>query len=201
MAPQVALRYACSPTGAAPRWSTKPLFLGLDLHGNQFYELYSPTSPTRPRRIVQYANSIHPGDVALTPAWLQWLRHTRPEAPSIPDQQYEVQRQSQLKQLAAAADARWASKPSFLDAPSEMGQPRPLMEPRDQGGYNDSVKEAGDPGVVSPVTSPLEQAEERVAGQQPPRKEKDNPWDAAKGSNPGQDWQPQGWVPGKIERR
>jgi NADH dehydrogenase [ubiquinone] 1 alpha subcomplex assembly factor 2 len=52
--------------------------------------------------------------------WMQWLRHTRAEPPSINEQQLDEIRQAQMKQLAAAADARWASKPSFLDAPSKQ---------------------------------------------------------------------------------
>jgi hypothetical protein len=38
-------------------------------------------------------------------------------------------RHQNLKVLAAAADARWASKPGFLDAPGQArGQPLPTLE-------------------------------------------------------------------------
>merc|ERR1711900_56065 len=44
--------------------------------------------------------------------------------------------QRNLKILAAQADARWAAKPSFLDAP-ERSQPVPALESKDSGGAGD----------------------------------------------------------------
>src|SRR5687767_11025223 len=61
---------------------------------------------------------------------MQWLRHTRYEAPTIADQQAEVYRQARMKTLAAQADARWAAKPSVLDAPDKQ-QPVQVLESRD----------------------------------------------------------------------
>ena len=57
--------------------------------------------------------------MACLASWIQWLRHTRHEAPTINEQQFDEIRQAQVKLLAAQADARWASKPSYLDAPSK----------------------------------------------------------------------------------
>ena len=59
-----------------------------------------------------------------TAQWHQWLRHTRDDAPSIQEQQYDVSRQAMMKQLAAEADERWKSAPSYLDAPNKH-QPAP----------------------------------------------------------------------------
>ena len=55
--------------------------------------------------------------IITSAAWVQWLRHTRNEAPTIQEQQYDVIRQQNMKQLAAAADARWASEQSLLKKP------------------------------------------------------------------------------------
>lgn len=52
------------------------------------------------------------------------------------EQHGELQRQANLKQLAAAADQRWNEKKSYLDKPGDTGQaPAEIFEPRDRGGY------------------------------------------------------------------
>jgi NADH dehydrogenase [ubiquinone] 1 alpha subcomplex assembly factor 2 len=61
---------------------------------------------------------------------MQWLRHTRFEPPTVQEQQAELQRQQNIKLLAARADERWASKPSALDAPDKQ-QPIQMLESRD----------------------------------------------------------------------
>ena len=57
-----------------------------------------------------------------TAPWIQWLRHTRHEPPSINEQQLDEIRQAQMKELAARADARWAAKPSALDKQADRHQ-------------------------------------------------------------------------------
>ena len=49
--------------------------------------------------------------VAVSPAWHQWLRHTRAEPPTLEEQRADVERQARIKVLAAEADARWEAKP------------------------------------------------------------------------------------------
>ena len=133
--------------------------------------------------------------------WHQWLRYTRPEPPSIPEQQYDLQRQSQLKHLARLADERWASKPSFLDSPKATSQPGPATLPRDPGGYvgqtepdqNEGVRNAvGSLGEVSELEDPVKEGRK-------PAKARDNPWHL-KGRNPGEGWQPESWTPGASKR-
>lgn len=84
----------------------------------------------RNRRIAKYSRSTHYGDVKIGPGWMQWLRHTRFEPPTIQEQQADVQRLANIKLLAARADERWASKPSALDAPDKQ-QPIQVLESRD----------------------------------------------------------------------
>jgi NADH dehydrogenase [ubiquinone] 1 alpha subcomplex assembly factor 2 len=81
------------------------------------------------RRIVQYPASTHYSDIKISPQWHQWLRHTRPDPPSITEQSQDIIRQQNLKILAAEADARWAAKPSLLDSPEVRGKPLPALEP------------------------------------------------------------------------
>jgi len=59
-------------------------------------------------------------------------------------------RQQNLKTLAAAADARWASKPSVLDAPvRERGQPRRMPEV-DEASDSSKPQETRDPRSSTP---------------------------------------------------
>ena len=88
-----------------------------------------------------------------TAQWHQWLRHTRFEAPTIPEQQYEVSRQAMMKQLAAQADERWKSVPSYLDPP-RMQQSQPPTEMKDPGGYTGQTAPEESEGVTSGVEDP-----------------------------------------------
>ncbi|PUU83255.1 hypothetical protein B9Z19DRAFT_1073357 [Tuber borchii] len=102
-------------------WRRK-VFVGMDLEGNSFWEL--PISAHgRVRRIVAYKDPKRDlVDYKLPPQWTQWLRHNR-TAPTIAELHADIARQAQLKQLVAAADARWNSKPSLLGA-----APRPPVD-------------------------------------------------------------------------
>jgi len=163
--------YPSSPSFTSPHTSPHTLsshffhllsnkLLGLDLSGATFWEFADKLSPnsTRMRRIVQYPRNVHYSDVSsqISPAWHQWLRHTRPNPPSIEEQQQDVVRQEQLKVLAAQADARWASKKSYLDTPDrrahksfleapgrEGGQPMPALKAKDPGGHTQETRPDG----------------------------------------------------------
>lgn len=102
--------------------------MGLDLQGNTYWEFRDTLNPGRMRRIVQYPRDLQYSEVTskITPAWHQWLRHTRENPPSLTEQSQDLIRQSQLKVLAAQADARWNAKESFLDSP-KMQQPQPTL--------------------------------------------------------------------------
>ncbi|PWW75732.1 hypothetical protein C7212DRAFT_295557, partial [Tuber magnatum] len=102
-------------------WRRK-VFVGMDLDGNSFWEI--PVSAHgRSRRIVTYKDPKRDlVDYKLPPQWIQWLRRNR-VAPTIEELHADIARQAQLKQLAAAADARWNSKPSLLNA-----APRPPVD-------------------------------------------------------------------------
>ena len=151
----------------------------MDLAGTTFWEFKDPLNPIRPRRVAQHSRTKHYADVQVSPAWHQWLRHTRFEPPSLQEQQADVQRQLQLKQLAQLADERWASKPSYLDAPKDTGQTAPATSPRDPGGYVGRSEPEEKQGVRSGI--------------------KDNPYNVQRGG-PGEKWQPESWQPGVAKR-
>jgi NADH dehydrogenase [ubiquinone] 1 alpha subcomplex assembly factor 2 len=92
---------------------------GMDLKGNTFWEFRDRLNTSRPRRTVIFKDkSLDWADYAsaVTPAWHQWLRVTRIPAPTIEEQLANNTRQEVLAKNAALADARWAAKPSLLNA-------------------------------------------------------------------------------------
>jgi NADH dehydrogenase [ubiquinone] 1 alpha subcomplex assembly factor 2 len=93
------------------------------------------------RRIVLYPSSTHYSEIKISPQWHQWLRHTRSDPPSLTEQSQDLVRQQNLKVLAAEADAKWAAKPSYLDAPArQREQPIPALEVKDPRGYSESIE-------------------------------------------------------------
>jgi len=155
---------------------------GMDLSGNTFWEFRDSLASNRFRRIVKYRHAPHFADVKISPQWHQWLRHTRHDAPSLTEQAGDLQRISQIQVLAKLADERWASKPSFLDAP-KRAQPSAETEVQDSG--RDGA------GRVSAVD--MEGA--GTGG----KKDKD-PWARARSSGPSEKWQPEAWDPSKSVR-
>ncbi|KAK4503392.1 hypothetical protein PRZ48_004307 [Zasmidium cellare] len=188
----------------------KQWLVGADLAGNTFWEFKDAINAGRLRRIVRYTRKIHYADVKISPQWHQWLRHTRDEAPSIQEQQYEISRQAMMKRLAAEADERWKSIPSYLDAPSKQ-QPQPAIGVEDPGGYAQPTEPEEKQGVRNAVED-----EEKVAAASEGKPEdegrfkgktrekrgpKENPWAhlQPKGA-PSESWQPQEWTPGVVQR-
>ncbi|KAK4192037.1 NADH-ubiquinone oxidoreductase assembly factor N7BML [Podospora australis] len=192
------------------RWKTlrlpwrRQFLVGLDLQGNTYWEFRdrgtTSSSPlTKWRRIVRYpgGRSTHPSDVVVPPQWHQWLRHTRPDPPSLAEQQADVIRQERLKILAAEADARWAAKPSYLDAPDSRTKARqpPLVGgsmleeakelPRDTKEEHERERE----GTWEKMKKGQQEVESKEA------KEKD-PWKKARQGAPSDGWQPKAWTPG-----
>ncbi|KAF2643584.1 hypothetical protein P280DRAFT_478339 [Massarina eburnea CBS 473.64] len=161
----------------------KQWLIGFDLKGNTYWEFKDALHSHRHRRIVKYSVWTHHGDVNVPPQWVQWLRHTRYEAPSIAEQQADVYRQDRMKVLAAQADARWAAKPSALDAP-DKGQPVHMLESRELDG-----KSEGQDRIEK------EQPEEEKTRKRTRTEPKDSPWKQQAKGNPGDAWQPAAWAP------
>lgn len=116
-----------------------------------------------------------------------------------------------MKQLAAKADERWRSIPSYLDSPKTQ-QPQPGMETKDPGGYVGQTASESSEGVTSGVEDP-QKVEEVSAGKDSKevdegrfkgrtRERETPPWakNQPQGA-PGETWQPQQWSPGVAQRR
>lgn len=113
-----------------------------------------------------------------------------------------------MKQLAAKADERWNSVPSFLDSPKKQ-QPAPAIGVQDPGGYVQQTEPTEHEGVRSAVddadkveasTEGQPKDEGRFKGQAKEKKPKGNPWQRPQGA-PSENWQPQEWSPGAAARR
>jgi NADH dehydrogenase [ubiquinone] 1 alpha subcomplex assembly factor 2 len=134
--------------------------------------------------------------------WMQWLRHTRTEPPSINEQQLDEIRQAQMKQLAAAADARWASKPSFLDAPLKQ---QPSIGSMLKASQTESGA-ATQPVVVQNIgISGTKATVKTMDGEEPETRKKGNteppsPWKGVKFGKEGEP-QPESWTPKSAKRR
>ncbi|KAI0410930.1 hypothetical protein F5X98DRAFT_358407 [Xylaria grammica] len=177
----------------------KRFFVGSDPQGNTYYELRQPrgdASESAPhRRLVHYPRSTPYSEVKVPPAWHQWLRYQRSEPPSMAEQVRELQRQAQMKLLAAEADARWEAKPSLLDMPAKT--PQTQTQAQDERGrrraQQDEVEAPGE----------IEAEARRPTSQQPspPMKTDGDPWKQAQRGAPGQTWQPQAWTPTPAKKR
>ncbi|KAK7179971.1 hypothetical protein DPSP01_009860 [Paraphaeosphaeria sporulosa] len=202
-------------------WSWKMLPLpwrrrtlaGFDLEGNTYWEWKIAKHARRTRRIVEYPGGAYNSDVHVPPQWAQWLRQTRAEAPTMEEQQAEAMRQERIKLLAAQADARWAAKPSAVDAPDKQ-QPVQMLESRDpstgirQMNADQETRDKAEPPKAvteeaireeAPQTDAAPTLKTRMPMQTEP---KDSPWKkaAAKG-NPGDEWQPSSWSPAPARKR
>lgn len=117
-------------------------------------------------------------------------------------------RQQQLKHLAAAADARWASKPSVMDKPRRANQELAVGDgegamggigvrgesgrPLANGETGDMIKQQGQE-IGDPATEGQEIGRQR-------RGKEENPW-TRQGKGPaGEDYQPEAWPPGSVRK-
>lgn len=143
---------------------------------------------------------------------MQWLRHTRFEPPTVAEQRSDVFRQQRIKMLAQEADARWAAKPSVLDAPDKQQPVQPLESRDPNAGIRQMNADQEVRGKAEPqrtveeedVASKAAQTNEAPALKTRRRmrtEPKDSPWNQAAKGNPGDEWQPQSWTPGSAKRR
>ena len=103
----------------------------------------------------------------------------------------------QIKQLARAADERWASKPSYIDTPKTQ-QPGPAMQTSDATlkGPSDSAQPTQAAGTQKTAAPPQQQQQQQTQKST----NKEDPWQKAKAGNPGDSWQPEAWTPTAARR-
>ena len=127
--------------------------------------------------------------------WVQWLRHTRDSAPSIEEQQQDVQRQIQLKHLVQLADERWAAKAPRVrdsDAPERPTRAALPKEPMASDGAAGS--RTADDGDVSSQNGNGPKVGMETKTRDQGEKKKENPWKVQRGGR-SEEWQPESWKP------
>ncbi|KAL8935926.1 MAG: hypothetical protein Q9211_004441 [Gyalolechia sp. 1 TL-2023] len=155
-------------------------------------------SSSRPRRILQSNPLIPHSDIQIPVQWHQWLRYTRPSAPSVQELQIDVQRKAQLKQLAAAADERWASKPSVLDAPRRRNQEVGVGDGEGRIGVLGSKGESAGNGRQAQgqkLDEGTKGEDVRDSWGEGAKGRGENPWMKQRSSRAGEEWQPKSWQP------
>ncbi|KAH8597911.1 hypothetical protein B0O99DRAFT_70060 [Bisporella sp. PMI_857] len=174
----------------------KRFLVGLDLHGNTFWEFRDQLNSHRHRmrRIAEYPSGTHYSEVNISPQWHQWLKHVRQEPPSIQEQTMDVIRQRNLKVLAAQADARWEAKGSFLEKPKQARVSLPGDLERGEIGEQDVAVSNKMGGVAAKNSNATRQQVGEASGAKRPEvvKQADDPWKQAR-RGPSEEWQPQSW--------
>ena len=135
--------------------------------------------------------------MAYLASWMQWLRHTRHEAPTINEQQLDEIRQAKMKLLAAQADARWASKPSYLDYPSNSVDFAPIHT-LSEADMKDA--EIGPALHAQLAEKPITEVESKN-GIQVKRARKEVRWEELTLGKSNDGPQPQPWAPRSVKRR
>ncbi|KAK6465580.1 hypothetical protein DFJ63DRAFT_316782 [Scheffersomyces coipomensis] len=93
-------------------------FIGYDLFGNTYWEFTIDGNLQRLRRKMEpYKEQLFKVDYFATvpPPWLQWLRRTRYDPPTLQELINEQIRQERIKVLAQQADQRWVQEKYRLE--------------------------------------------------------------------------------------
>lgn len=101
----------------------RKFFVGYDLHGNTYWEFTIDGNMQRLRRKLEpFEEKIFKADYFETvpPQWLQWLRRTRNEAPTLQELINDQIRQQRIKVLAQQADERWYREKERLEYEQNM---------------------------------------------------------------------------------
>ncbi|CCE78875.1 Piso0_000909 [Millerozyma farinosa CBS 7064] len=96
----------------------KKFFVGYDLYGNTYWEFTLDGNMSRLRRKLEpYQSMLFKSDYVQTipPQWLQWLRRTREEPPTLHELVDDQRRQQRMKILSEQADARWYNEKLRLE--------------------------------------------------------------------------------------
>lgn len=97
----------------------------------------------------------------------------------------DLQRIAQMQHNARLADERWAAKAKYIEKPEPTVTPQLSGDP--QFDRAQAEQAPSEPGPSQKTRSAVET---------------DDPWKKAAetGSNPGNNWTPEAWVPGTVKR-
>ncbi|ORZ16285.1 hypothetical protein BCR42DRAFT_414728 [Absidia repens] len=90
----------------------KNVLVGTDLDGNEYWEMPSPLGGRYKRWVQMKEHDDYAvfNQNQLPVQWQAWLRHTRFEAPSIPELIQEQRRRLIIQERAKKVDQEWAQR-------------------------------------------------------------------------------------------
>lgn len=167
-------------------------FRGFDLDGNRFYESYNPLTPKKLRRTVKYMKDGHYTDNNVTPQWMQWLRHTRKEAPTLAELQQEVLRIQGTRRNAELISQRWEEERTRLSISDPQDQAKSMEDLDNQLA---SIKEKKQEDVVKSQEERQAKIKEARIQEQFAQGDREG-YIPAPGTRDGKgEWQPEPWNP------
>lgn len=139
----------------------RKFFIGYDLYGNTYWEFTLDGNMTRLRRKLEpYKEEIFKVDYFKTipPQWLQWLRRTRFDAPSLDELVLDQLRQQRLKILARQADEKWQLEKLRLEEENKVKLQHELQ--RAELDNAPRITEGTEEPQVTETNDPWKQADE-----------------------------------------
>lgn len=103
--------------------------MGYDLNGNTYWEFTPDGNMDRLRRKMEpVEKELFEADYfeKIPPQWLQWLRRTRYDAPTLEELVEDKARQDRIKVLALQADFKWTQKKNELEHIQQLKLQREL---------------------------------------------------------------------------
>ena len=125
----------------------KKFFVGYDLNGNTYWEFTPDGNQNRLRRILHpYKTQFFEADYypTIPPQWLQWLRRTRPHAPTLEELVNDQLRQQRMHVLSQYAEEKWTNEKKRLEAEHQKELNKELGKSEEEHGKeNDQLSQDG----------------------------------------------------------
>ncbi|CAN3375666.1 hypothetical protein DIURU_001227 [Diutina rugosa] len=167
----------------------KKFFCGYDLHGNTYWEFTLDGNMQRLRRKMEpWKPLLFKSDYFETvpPQWLQWLRRTRFEAPTLEELINDQVRQQKIKVLAAHAESKWYAEKQRLEEEQKLKLQQELDRAKqDQEAYlKQYEQEQAEKQIPQDNTTgePVINTEEKHSGKNNDVSEPYDPWKQAEES-------------------
>ncbi|MCH0629721.1 efflux RND transporter periplasmic adaptor subunit [Kocuria palustris] len=167
----------------------KKFFCGYDLHGNTYWEFTLDGNMQRLRRKMEpWKPLLFKSDYFETvpPQWLQWLRRTRFEAPTLEELINDQVRQQKIKVLAAHAESKWYEEKQRLEEEQKLKLQQELDRAKqDQEAYlKQYEQEQAEKHIPQDSTTeePVLDTREKQSGKNNSESEPYDPWKQAEES-------------------
>lgn len=156
----------------------RKFFVGYDLHGNTYWEFTIDGNMQRLRRKLEpFEEKIFKADYFETvpPQWLQWLRRTRNEAPTVQELINDQIRQQRIKVLAQQADERWYREKERLEYEQNLKLEAELKKVADENQKFEQEAQKSKEAEKSKVAEATKEAEKK-APKDATTGSKNDPW-------------------------